>query len=69
MNKPERDVATNTQQIVVNWQPIGHPQDGNSDVISYSLEYDAGTKGEVWVALIGYLTNYLGLTAIVTDKI
>ena len=66
MSAPQRDSATNTQKIVVNWEAIGSPEDGNSAVISYSLEYDAGSDGETWETLIGYLSNYMGLTMQVT---
>ena len=63
MSIPERDdILTNTKMIVVNWQPISNPEDGNSDVLSYSLEYDAGTNGESWEALSGYLADSLALS-------
>lgn len=45
MNAPVRDVQTNTQEIFVIWDPIVSPDNGNSEVLSYSLEYDAGTNG------------------------
>ena len=61
MSIPERDITTNTMMIVVNWKPIGNPQDGNSPVLSYSLEFDAGTNGDVWEPLIGYLSDFTGL--------
>ena len=41
----------------MSWLPISRPENGNSEVISYSLEFDAGTNGEVWVAIVGYLTD------------
>ena len=55
--------------IVVNWQPIAAPENGNSNVLSYSLEYDAGTNGEVWETLIGYLADYSGTQMQVTSRI
>jgi hypothetical protein len=45
MNAPYRDDATNTEQIVVDWLAISSPQNGNSNVTSYSLEFDSGTDG------------------------
>jgi hypothetical protein len=69
MSTPERDEATNTQLIVVNWQAITAPDNGNSDVLSYSLEYDAGTNGESWETLIGYLADFTGTQMQVTSKI
>lgn len=46
MNVPARDELTNTEEIFVVWDPITAPDNGNSEVISYSLEYDAGTNGQ-----------------------
>jgi hypothetical protein len=45
MSTPVRDNSTTPTMIVVNWQPIASPDNGNSAVISYSLEYDVGTNG------------------------
>jgi len=40
MSLPTRDDKTDTTQIVVVWDAISAPANGNSDVVSYSLEYD-----------------------------
>lgn len=40
MSAPQRDNQTDTTQIVINWNAITAPQNGNSVVLSYSLEYD-----------------------------
>jgi len=69
MSAPQRGNATCTNMIEVLWQPISAPQNGNSDVLSYSLEYDAGTDGEVWEPIMGYLTSYEQLSIQVTHKI
>ena len=69
MNAPYRDDATNTEQIVVDWQKIGSPQNGNSNVTSYSLEFDSGTDGKVWTALTGYIAAFTNLTTVVTENI
>jgi hypothetical protein len=69
MNLPQRDVQTNTQEIFVTWESIAAPEDGNSAVTSYSLEYDAGTNGQSFQALVGYLSDYLGQSYSVTEHI
>lgn len=69
MNVPERNVLTNTQEIFVTWQGISEPENGNSEVTSYSLEYDAGTNGQSFQALVGYLSDYLGQSYSVTEHI
>jgi len=48
MNQAERSELTNPHEIFVSWQPISSPDNGNSAVLSYSLEYDSGTEGESW---------------------
>lgn len=69
MSAPYRDDATNTEQVVVDWQAIGSPQNGNSNVTSYSLEFDSGTDGKVWTALTGYIAAFTNLTTVVTENI
>jgi len=69
MNAPVRDPQTNTEEIFVTWLELEQPENGNSDVISYSLEYDAGTQGQVYQAVVGYLTDYTGLEFSVTEHI
>lgn len=72
MNPPVRnnaDSATNSEQITVSWTPISDPDNGNAIVTSYSLEYDAGTEGGSWTAVVGYLSDFTGTTAVVTQNI
>ena len=69
MSEPLRDDFTNTNQIVVDWNAISAPQNGDSSIISYSLEFDAGTQGGVWTAVIGYISPFTGLTTVVTENI
>jgi hypothetical protein len=69
MSVPKRDDKTNTEEIYVSWDAIWHPEDGNSVATSYSLEFDEGTKGEVWKALVGYLTDFTDLSTTVTESI
>ena len=51
------------------WSTIGSPQDGDSTVTSYSLEWDVGSDGQSWVREIGYLSNSLATTYTVTENI
>jgi hypothetical protein len=66
MSTPSRNDLTNTVQIVVDWSAITAPNDGNSPVLSYSLEFDAGTSGQVWEVLTGYLADSTDTSALVT---
>jgi len=70
MSLPQRDdTLTNTKKIVVWWDPIQSPEDGNSPALSYSLEYDAGTNRQEWETLTGYLADSLAISMEVTAKI
>ena len=69
MNVPMRGIDTATNQIQVDWNTVSAPDNGDAEVTSYSLEWDASTGGASWVSLVGYLSNYLGQTYLVTDNV
>jgi hypothetical protein len=33
------------------------------------LEFDAGTEGKAWTGVVGYLSDFTGLTTTITDNI
>ena len=66
---PTRDSSTTSTQLVVNWSQISSPNDGGSPIISYNLQYDAGSGATSWVDLIGNPTNSLVLTYTFTGSI
>lgn len=60
MAAPVRDsTATSTVQIKVTWLALATPQDGNSAILSYNLEWDAGSSGATWTEVVGESTDYL----------
>jgi len=60
MNAPVRDSAvTTTAQIKVSWEALSAPENGMSPVLTYNLEWDAGTDGVTWAEVVGETTNYL----------
>ena len=69
MQPPQRGASTSTTQIEVFWDTIGSPEDGDSAVTSYSLEWDVGSEGQTWVRELGYLSNSLATTYTVTDNV
>lgn len=69
MTVPQRGDSTSTTQIEIFWDTIDSPQDGDSDVTSYSLEWDVGSSGETWLREIGYLSNSLVTTITITDNL
>jgi hypothetical protein len=62
MNNPQRNSLTDTSKILIDWLPLSAPLNGNSDVTSYSLEFDQGSNQNSWISLCGYLTDYTELT-------
>ena len=51
------------------WDTIGSPQNGDSEITSYSLEWDVGSGGVTWIREVGFLSNSLATTHTVTDNI
>ncbi|CDW74138.1 pa14 multi-domain protein [Stylonychia lemnae] len=69
MTIPQRDSSTSTSQIVVNWQTISSPDNGDSDVTSYNLQWDAGSDGLSWFSLQGLSPSSILSTYTVTSGI
>lgn len=67
MNSPTRNPQTNTVKIVVDWLPPAN--DGYSEILSYNLQWDAGTDGENWTNLVGFQTNSLVKTFTVAQGV
>jgi hypothetical protein len=60
MAAPVRDsAATTTAQIKVSWTALVAPANGMSDVLTYNLEWDAGSDGAAWAEVVGETTDYL----------
>jgi hypothetical protein len=60
MAAPVRDdAATTTTQIKVDWEALEAPENGMSPVLTYNLEWDAGTDGASWAEVVGETTDYL----------
>jgi hypothetical protein len=69
MSVPTRGSDTNTQQIDVEWTTLASPLNGNSDVTTYALYWDAGNDGGSFSPLVGINSDYLLSTYLVTDSI
>lgn len=68
MYQPARGDKTSVNQLEVTWQALLSPNNGNSDVLSYNLQWDAGT-GDCTMDLVGATVPYTGLSYIVTQGI
>jgi len=67
MSPAIRDERTTPSAIYISWLPIAEPTNGNSDVTSYSVEFDAGSFGQEWFVLTGYLTDFTQTSLVVTE--
>lgn len=57
-------------QIQVTWSPLVTVEDiGNSAIISYGLQWDAGVTSGPWINLVGYSSNSLLTTFTVTQSV
>jgi hypothetical protein len=68
-NPPTRDATTDSTQLVVNWSSLSSPEDGDSAVLSYSLEYDDASAGAIWTKLIGFSSDSLLTTFTVSTSV
>jgi hypothetical protein len=70
MDQPTRGDETRETQIQIEWQPLGTLAEmGGSAVVSYWLEWDAGSDEAEWYDLVGAVSNYVDTSFIVTTDI
>ena len=73
MNTPSRGTSTTISQIQVNWLPLSATADmGGSTILSYHLQWDAGSGSSgttTWYDLIGLSADSTALTYTVTSGI
>ena len=60
MAAPVREgTSTTTAYITVTWLALTQPANGMTAVLSYNLQWDAGSSGTLWSELAGESTDYL----------
>lgn len=57
MGDPRRGSNTNAGQIEIEWDSLTTPANGDSTILSYSLEWDSGTSGVTYTVLVGVSTD------------
>ena len=58
MQAPVRASQTTTSQIQVSWTPLTASTDIRAlSILSYDLQWDAGTSGATWTDLVGFGTE------------
>lgn len=66
---PVRGSATGPTQLEVNWSSLTTPDDGNSPVLSYHLQYDDGTAAGTWTDVVGLAPDSADTTVIVSSGV
>ena len=70
MPAPTKGALTLQTQVHVLWSDVNFtPNNGDSDIINYNVQWDRGTLGKFWYNLIGSSTNSLTTSYIVTNGI
>jgi hypothetical protein len=65
-NPPSRGDLTSTDTIEVVIEELSGDETGGDTILSYHIEYDAGTSGLSWTELQGYTSNSLKLSVVHT---
>lgn len=66
---PRRGSDSSSSQIQVEWDALVSPNNGDSTILSYNLQWDAGTSGVTWTDLIGHTTAYTSLSYTISTGI
>lgn len=66
MSAPTRDPSTTQDTIVINWLPLSSPQNGDSDVTSYNLQWFSNDQ---WKGLVGILPGAITTQFLLTSNI
>jgi hypothetical protein len=70
MSAPTRGSATSETQIEVSWTALtSSTQTGGATILSYNLQWDAGTNQATWYNLIGSTTASTVTTLTVTSQV
>src|SRR5690242_3797157 len=69
MSSPTSGSSTSTTVIEVGWTALTSPNNGDSSITSYNLQWDAGTSGTTWTDLIGNSPSSTALSYSVTTGI
>jgi len=67
MALPTRDSLTTSSQVVVAWTALSSPENGESTITSYGVQWDQGS--ETWVELVGETSDYLSTSYAVSSGI
>lgn len=69
MASPTRGSSTTASQIEVTWTALTSPSNGDSTILTYNLQWDAGTNGGTWYHLVGYSPSSTGTSYTITSGI
>lgn len=66
MSAPTRDPSTTQDEIVINWLALSSPQNGDSEVTSYNLQWFSNGQ---WKSLVGMLPGSITTQFLLTSNI
>ena len=69
MSSPTRDDQTNPEQVVINWIALDAPENGDSQVLGYNVQWDKGTSGVTWSDVSLPVQSYTGTQLSVVDGV
>lgn len=69
MGVPMNGPLTDEYRIDVFWNALTTPNDGDSEITSYNLQYDNGTQGFVYYSLVGEIPSRTALTYRITTGV
>jgi titin len=69
MSAPAKGSSTSESQIEVTWSAPTAPSNGGSAILSYHLQWDAGTSGVTWTDVVGLSPAYSSTSIIITTGI
>jgi hypothetical protein len=69
MTAPTSGSQTTESQIEVTWTAMTAPSNGGSAILSYHLQWDAGTSGTTWTDVVGLSPSYTSTSIILSTGI
>ena len=56
----ENNDLTSTLKLVFSWDAlVTEEETGGTSIVSYNVQWDAGTNGQFWSNIVGYSSNFI----------
>ena len=64
-----RNAATTDNEIIIDWDALVSPDNGDSAILAYNLQWDQGSAGAEWYDLYGVVPSEIDTTFLLTSEI